>query len=331
MLTALVRRRRLLQGGFLLIVAGLLWQAKSRADTSGIALPDRLSDLITLSSSVIIEALPFVLLGVSLSVLVQLFLSEKTLLKFLPKHSFPRRLMLSLTGSFLPVCECGNVPLARGLMIRGLSVGEAVTFLLAAPIINPVTILATSQAFRLDSSIVIIRVVAAFLIANIVGSIIAYQKNPEKFLTKRFRAQCAAPPAGVSSKKHAALDLFRHELADMMPALIVGALIAGLSQVFIPRSVLLTFGSDPVLSILAMLALAFIISICANVDAFFALAFNQTFTAGSIVSFLVFGPMIDIKMLSLLRTTFTWRFLIFLSALVAGLSILTGLVVNYAF
>jgi uncharacterized membrane protein YraQ (UPF0718 family) len=99
----------------------------------------------------------------------------------------------------------------------------------------------------------------------------------------------------------------------------------------VPRSVLMSIGGAPVLSILVMMLVAFIVAICSNVDAFFALAFSSTFSAGSLVAFLVFGPMIDIKMLSMMRTTYTTRTLVQVSILVALMSVLLGLVVNYAF
>ena len=116
----------------------------------------------------------------------------------------------------------------------------------------------------------------------------------------------------------------------MLKVLCLGAVIAGLTQVFVPRDVLTSLGGHPVFSILAMIGLAFIVSICANVDAFFALAYANTFTTGSIVAFLVFGPMVDIKMLVLMRTTYKVRLLAVITLVVALSSILIGLVVNYA-
>jgi len=80
-------------------------------------------------------------------------------------------------------------------------------------------------------------------------------------------------------------------------------------QVLVPRDALLAIGSDPALSIIAMMALAMVVSICSNVDAFFALSFASTFTPGSIVAFLLVGPLVDVKMLALMRTTFTTRVL----------------------
>ena len=99
------------------------------------------------------------------------------------------------------------------------------------------------------------------------------------------------------------------ELRAVMPALVLGSALAGAIQVLVPREVLVAIGSDPVLSILAMTLLALVVAICSNVDAFFALSFASTFTPGSIVAFLLIGPLIDVKMLALLRTTFTTRLL----------------------
>jgi uncharacterized protein len=235
------------------------------------------------------------------------------------------------------------VPVARGFIIRGLSVSESMTFLLAAPILNPVTLLSTSQAFRLDPSIVWIRMAGALLIANLVGGLIALHKNQMELVSKGFyNTLCEVEATDEHGHHHHEHDhhhvsrwqegivVFRDEVSLMLKMLCFGAIIAGLTQVFVPREVLTALGSHPVLSILAMIALAFIISICSNVDAFFALAYSSTFTVGSIVAFLVFGPMIDIKMLALMRTTYKTRLLAGVTLVVTLTSILIGLVVNYA-
>ncbi len=99
-------------------------------------------------------------------------------------------------------------------------------------------------------------------------------------------------------------------------------------QTAVPREVLVTLGSDPVWSIVAMIALAFVISVCSNVDAFFILPFASTFLPGSIVTFLLFGAMLDIKMIALLRTTFTTRTLVQLGIIIALASAAIGWGVN---
>ena len=123
------------------------------------------------------------------------------------------------------------------------------------------------------------------------------------------------------------LTQFIIELRAVMPALIIGSAIAGAVQVLIPRDALLAIGSNPVLSIAAMTALAMTVAICSNVDAFFALSFASTFSPGSLVVFLLVGPLIDIKMLALMRTTFTTRALagivtiVLLSAFAIGIGV----------
>ncbi len=291
-------------------------------------MPTPLQDFLTFLISIVVEALPFVVLGIIISVAVQVWLPEGWLLRRLPKCRWVRQVTISLLGVFVPVCECGNVPLARGLLVQGLSASESLVFLLAAPVLNPVTIITTQQAFANDPVVLAGRVAGGFVIANMVGWVFMKRRRDE-LLQPDFIKTCQ-----ISRHIHErlwvrSLELFRHETSHMLPALLFGAAAAALVQVAVPREILLTLGSNPAWSIAAMLVLAFVISICSNVDAFFALAFKDTFTAGSLVSFLVFGPMIDIKLLSLMRTTYQPKVLMQVSLLVLLMSAAIGLGVNY--
>ena len=332
---------------FGLITALLLWlKAAGGTDASSLSLPSKLQDFITLALSVVIEALPFVILGALVSTAIRLFVSTQRIIQLLPKRPLLRRFSISLLGTFMPVCECGNMPVARGMMIKGLSVAESTTFLLAAPILNPVTLLTTYQAFPLDPSIVWIRMAGALLIANLVGGLIALYKDQMELVSKGFYNTVCEVETAEDHHHHAGhhhhdhhhaskrwqdgIGFFRDEVSLMLKVLCLGAVIAGLTQVFVPRDVLTGVGGHPVFSILAMIALAFIVSLCSNVDAFFALAYSSTFTVGSIVAFLVFGPMIDIKMLTLMQTTYKARLLAVMILVVTLSSILIGLVINYA-
>ncbi|WP_448006069.1 permease [Agromyces bauzanensis] len=295
----------------------------------GDALSNSVRDFFTLSISVVIESLPFVFLGILLSIGVQVWLPEGFLLRRLPRHPVVRRVTISLLGVLLPVCECGNVPLARGLILRGLTVGEAMTFLLAAPILNPVTIITTYQAFGWEDGILVSRILGGFVIANLVGWIYSRHPDPMRLLTPGFQASCAhAGHEAPATRMRRGVDMFRTETSAMLPALFVGSAVAGLIQVAISRDLLITLGQNPVLSVFALMALAFVIAICSNVDAFFILAFGSTFMPGAIVAFLVFGPMIDVKMLALMRTTFTARTLLQLTLLVGLAAAALGLAVN---
>ncbi len=295
------------------------------------SLPNQLQDLLTLSISVIIESLPFVLLGILLSIVVQVWIPDRWIMRVLPQNPFLRRAVISFLGIFLPVCECGNVPLARGLIVKGFTVSESMTFLLAAPIVNPITITTTGQAFGFDSWIFAARLVGGFLIANMIGWLFSRHPDQDSLLTDRFAAECRMPDPHDhdQTRWQKSVVLFTRESSVIMPALFIGSLVAGLVQVAVPRSVLLGLGSNPLWSILAMMVLGFVISVCSNVDSFFILPFASTFMPGSISVFLLFGPIIDIKMLTLMRTTFTARVLVQLTVVVALLSALIGLVVNY--
>ena len=303
---------------------------------SDFALPDRVQDTLTLAISVIIESVPFVFLGILLSAVVQVWLPHGVLARHLPRNPVLRRASISLLGMFFPVCECGNVPLARGFMVGGFTVSESITFLLAAPILNPITIITTHQAFGWDGHILVARLLGGFLIANVVGWLFSKHPDPQSLLTTKFGAACAAGSTGGHDHEHAresrfsrTTEIFIRETSVIMPALFIGSAVAALTQVFVPRSVLLALGSNPVWSVLAMMALAFIVAVCSNVDAFFVLSFGSTFLPGGIVAFLVFGALIDVKMLALMRTTFTTRPLVQITAVVGLMSAALGLLVNY--
>ena len=111
------------------------------------SLPNRAQDGLTLALSVLIESLPFVALGVVLSIVVQVWLPDGVIERILPRAGWARRAVLSLLGMFIPVCECGNVPFARGLLMRGLGPADALAFLVAAPIVNPMPVSAARSVW----------------------------------------------------------------------------------------------------------------------------------------------------------------------------------------
>ncbi|MFT4052727.1 MAG: permease [Microbacterium sp.] len=319
----------MLVGAGVLVVAALVGLALL---APGPTLPTRLQDGLTLSISVLIESMPFVVLGVLLSIVVQVWVPQGAIERWMPRPAWARRTVLSLLGILVPVCECGNVPFARGLMMRGLGVAETLTFLVAAPIVNPIVILTTHQAFGFDDGILVARLLGGFAVANLIGWLYSRHPEPGTLLTERFALSCAVAqePDGTAGpdRGRRSLAQFVVELRAVMPALVIGSALAGAVQVLVPRDALLAIGSNPALSIIAMIALGIIVSICSNVDAFFALSFASTFTPGSIVALLLVGPLVDVKMLALLRTTFRAKVLAGLVVVVVLFAIAVGSVVN---
>lgn len=289
------------------VVAGLFlidWLAPTLFPAS---LSTRAQDGLTLAVSVLIESLPFVALGVVLSIVVQVWVPPGVIERWMPRRAWARRAVLSLLGMIVPVCECGNVPFARGLLMRGFSVPETLTFLIAAPIVNPIVIITTHQAFGFSDGILVARLLGGYAIANLIGWLYSRHPSPDALLTDRFRDTCALVTHEPGGRGRRTIAQFVVELRAVMPALVIGSALAGAVQVLVPREALVAIGSNPALSIVAMTALAMVVSICSNVDSFFALSFASTFTPGSIVAFLLVGPIVDVKMLALMRTTFTWR------------------------
>lgn len=175
-----LRRGGLLTAGAL-VAAGLVVVALL---SPGPALPTRLQDGLTLSISVLVESMPFVVLGVLLSIVVQVWVPPGVIERWMPRRAWARRMVLSLLGMLVPVCECGNVPFARGLMIRGFTVPETLTFLIAAPIVNPIVIITTHQAFGFDDGILVARLLGGFAVANLIGWLYSRHPDPDALLTE---------------------------------------------------------------------------------------------------------------------------------------------------
>lgn len=328
---------------------------------------NQLNSGFTLFLSLMVEAIPFLLLGVLVSGLLLLFVDERKLIAFLPRHPLLGALAGSVLGFLFPVCECGNVPVARRLLMQGISAPVAIGFLLAAPTINPIVIWVTWTAFRDQPEIVVLRVLFSLVIATLVGWVFSTQKNLKPFLQpavanllpstspaeeltllqsgtyllgqpgqpRRLEAAVFQAPSPVPKpwrdRLNLLLDNTIQELRELGGILVLGSLIAAFIQVVIPREVVLSLGQGPVVSILVMMILGGIISICSTVDSFFALAFASTFTSGSLLAFLVFGPMFDLKSMGLILTIFRPRAMFYIFALVAQMVFLLTLLINLRF
>ena len=285
-----------------------------------------LGDGVTLFLGIVIEAFPFLLLGSLVSTLIHLFVKTETLLKYLPTNKLGACAGVSLIGMFFPVCECGNVPVARKLLEKKLPAGASLSFLLGAPILNPIVIITTIVAFPDSPEIWWGRILLGFFIAVVVGYLFSFASEEEIINRHFFKKSCGHSHAS-KPRWNTALDNTISEFVSMASVMIVGAFVAASMQTFFPREIITAIAETPLLSILAMMGLGFVISICSTTDAFFALAYAHQFSTASLVAFLVFGPMIDIKALLLMRTAYTTKTLIYLT-FVVGLLVLVS---TYAF
>jgi uncharacterized membrane protein YraQ (UPF0718 family) len=257
--------------------------------------------------SLLIQALPFVLLGALASAAIEVFVPISTLERL---AELPRWMQLpaaGLAGVAFPICECGSVPVARRLASKGLLPSAAVTFMLAAPVVNPVVVASTFVAFRGRSAmwtIVTGRFALGLIVAVAVGWVIG-ERSKEELL--RPRPEDEAPqPLELGAPEPRWKSFFVHlgnDFLFMGRFLLLGATLAALVQTFLPSSVIDGVARVPVMSILVMMGLAFVLSLCSESDAFIAASFTP-FGPAAQLAFLVFGPMVDFKLAALYMGTF---------------------------
>ena len=303
---------------------------------SGQGLPylyQRIQTFVTIFLGIFIEAVPFLLAGAVVSGSIAVFVDQSAIDRYLPKAALPGAMVGGLMGVIFPVCECGVVPVVRRLYEKGLPLSIGIAFLLAAPVVNPVVILSTYSAFGWGA-ILVGRIVFSFLIAVVVGFLFSRAKPAEVLLPAICQAHADAccsihdqhlPKAPLSQRFTRSLTLAGDDFLDMVRYLIAGSMLAAAMQTLVPQSALLAVGQGPVISVLVMQALAFVLSVCSTVDAFLALAFAGTFTTGSVLAFLVFGPMVDIKSSLMFLGVFQRRAVAYLILLPLLLSMLMGI------
>jgi uncharacterized protein len=283
---------------------------------------------------IFIEAVPFLLIGTLASGLIDSFVTADDIARLVPRNRFLATLSGAFIGFIFPVCECGVVPVVRRLYTKGLPMSVGVTFLLAAPVINPVVLVSTYVAFGFGA-VLIGRFVLTILVAVCVGIVFALSARPHEVL----RPVSLAPVMGggvdvlprrrsVGAGLRDALRLAGDEFFEMGRYLILGTLLAATLQTLVSQDTLLALGRGPVVSVIVMQALAFLLSVCSTVDAFLALAFAGTFTTGSILAFLTFGPMVDIKSTLMFAGVFKGRVVLYLIVLPALLTLLLSVWLN---
>ena len=302
-------------------------------------IPNSVLQMSTIFLSIVIEALPFVLLGCLISGALQVFLTPERVKRWLPDNRFLSILTGSVLGFFFPSCECGIVPIVHQFVKKGVPVHTAFAFMLTAPIINPIVIFSTFIAFGNSWEMAGWRMVGSFVVALIIGIWLAYFQKESVLKTKIQQTidhnhhHNHHHDHTHGTNKHEEVKIGRikqlsqqtghvlthsiDEFFDTGRYLIVGGLIAASMQTYLPTRVMLTLGSTKLLAIIIMLLLAFTMSLCSEADAFIGSSLLSLFGTAPVVAFLVFGPMVDIKNLLMMKRYFNGRFILMLIGLLA--------------
>jgi len=319
----------------------------------GILVAQRLATAWALFQGLLVEALPFLLLGVVIATVARWLAPGGRWLRNLPGHPLLGPLTGAGLGLALPACECGNVPVARRLLAAGAPMGPALGFLFAAPVLNPIVLASTWAAFPDRPWLLLLRplgaVVVAVGLALLLGLLREGELLPGDLLEERRLSRPLAqlsllerrsgllggpgtpplPPPQPS--RPSAAELLRHgsgEFLSLALVLVVGCAIAALVQTLLPRQWFLALGGQPTLSILALMLFALVVSVCSSVDAFLALGFAAQITPGALLAFLLLGPVIDLKLIGLLGQIFRPRALLLTLAGSSLLVLLLGQLVN---
>ena len=275
-------------------------------------------------TSIVVEALPFILLGAVVSAAIAVWVPDRA---FARLARLPRTFQVpgaAVAGVAFPVCECGSVPVARRLMLRGIDPAAGVAFMLAAPILNPIVLASTWVAY--DGRGKALEMTAARACLGLVIAVLAGW-----LIGRRAQAPLLRPTSEASTTPHdhettegpPVAAFSRHLVGDfffMGKFLVLGAAASALLQTVLPQSFVSGIGGTPVLSALTMVGVAFALSLCSEADAFVAVSFTA-FPLGSQLAFLVAGPMLDTKLAVLYGATFRRDFIVQLVLVVVPVTV----------
>jgi uncharacterized membrane protein YraQ (UPF0718 family) len=299
-----------------------------------LAMPESFSIFSTIVLAIFIEAMPFLAVGALLSALIEVLVPSDRLLRFIPKNRAAGIALGIAAGTILPTCECGVVPVIRRLMKKGVPAHVAISYMLSAPIVNPVVLASTWFAFPGHPNMVLLRLLFAAIVAAVVGVIAGRMRNVlvAPGVAVDASGDCNEHQHGASavhggSRLQAVLRHGAHEFLDMGKFLILGAIAAGLFKTYLPQDTILLFAENIFLQVVGMMILAILLSVCSEADAFVAASF-KIFSPASQLAFITIGPMIDLKLIGMFFVTFRrkffWVLMVVPIILILGLCLLVG-------
>lgn len=256
----------------------------------------------TVFVSVMVQAAPFLVFGVVLSAVIAVYVPRSFWARALPRHPALAVPAAGLAGVVLPGCECGSVPIAGSLIRRGVTPAAALAFLLAAPAINPIVLTATAVAFPANPEMVVARGVASLIVAVLMGWL-WLRLGKAEWIKLPHR-----PDLDDLSRGRAFWAACRHDIMHAGGFLVLGAAAAATINVVVPEAWLQSLAGNAVLSVLALAVLAVLLSLCSEADAFVAASLSQ-FSLTSRLVFLVVGPMVDLKLISMQAGVFGRSFM----------------------
>jgi len=278
----------------------------------------------TVFVAICVQATPFLVLGVVVSGAIAAFVPASVFTRILPANATLAVPVASVCGAALPGCECGSVPISNRLIERGVRPSASLAFMLSAPAVNPIVLIATAVAFTSEPNMVWARLIAGLLTAVIVGWIWERIGRPEWM----------KPRVPVSADGQSGWRVFLSTmLGDFTQAagfLVIGAAAAATFKTIVPAHIMESIGSSLLLSIGLMAGLAFILALCSEADAFVAAAFSTIPVIGKLV-FLTVGPAVDVKLFAMQAGIFGRKFAVRFAPLTFVVAVVVATGVGLAF
>ena len=307
-------------------------------------------DIAIYFTTIILEAIPFLLLGALISAIIEEFVSEERISKMIPKNRVLGSLVGIFLGLFIPACDCAVIPIAMRLKKKKVPTNVIVSFMLASPIISPVVLLSTFFAFGETEKMLLFgfempklfvyRTIFGILVALVVGiildivckdsvlkeegSVVNHEHHHHHHEHEHIHT-CNHNHEGCSCSNHEKetgpigrvkniINIMYGDFMGIISYMAVGALLAATMQILLPISNIGGIVQNKYISTFIMMLLAFALSLCSTSDAFIARTFMNSLSKNSILAFILLGPMIDIKNTILLNKSFNKKFVIVLVA-----------------
>lgn len=266
-----------------------------------------IKDISIFFISIMVESIPFLLLGSIIAGILEEFISEDWIIKHIPKNKILASIFGIFLGIFIPACDCAVIPIAKKLKQKNIPTNVIVSFITASPVINPVVILASMYAFRFNLNYFILRTFLAIIISLILGVIVSKFAgenilNEEKFEQHHHHEK---------SKKGRIANIFSNiltEFMEILPFMVIGALIASIMQTIFSINIIHNISQNKYISTLILMVIAYLLSLCSTSDSFIAKTFVNITSNNSIIAFLLLGPMIDVKNTIVLMNSFNKKF-----------------------
>ena len=303
-------------------------------------------DIAIYFTTIMLEAIPFLLLGALISAIIEEFVSEERISKMIPKNRVLGSLVGIFLGLFIPACDCAVIPIAMRLKKKKVPTNVIVSFMLASPIISPVVLLSTFFAFGETEKMLLFgfempklfvyRTIFGVLVALVVGIILdiickdavlkeeTYEHHHHHHDHEHIHT-CNHHHEGCSCSNHEKetgpigrvkniINIMYGDFMGIISYMAVGAILAATMQILLPISNIGGIVQNKYISTFIMMLLAFALSLCSTSDAFIARTFMNSLSKNSILAFILLGPMIDIKNTILLNKSFNKKFVIVLVA-----------------